>query len=63
MNVTLNMVYWRGEQFWLGKLIDHPEIMSQGETLEDLEENLRDAWWEMLFEDVPPDYQIRDIAL
>ncbi|MGN6789275.1 MAG: hypothetical protein ACTHJP_07085 [Rhodanobacteraceae bacterium] len=63
MNVTLNMVYWRGEQFWLGKLVDHPEIMSQGETLEELEENLRDAWREMLLDDVPPDYQIRDIAL
>lgn len=63
MNATLNMVYWRGEQFWLGKLVDHPEIMSQGETLEELEENLRDAWREMLLDDVPPDYQIRDIAL
>jgi len=63
MNLTLNMVYWRGEQFWLGKLVDHPEIMSQGETLEELEENLRDAWREMLLDDVPPDYQIRDIAL
>jgi predicted RNase H-like HicB family nuclease len=37
--------------------------MSQGETLEELEENLRDAWREMLLDDVPPDYQIRDIAL
>lgn len=63
MNATLNMVYWRGEHFWLGKLVDHPEIMSQGETLEQLEENLRDAWREMLLDDVPPDYQIRDIAL
>ena len=63
MNVTLSMVYWRGEQFWLGKLIDHPDIMSQGETLEEVEENLRNAWREMLFEDVPPDYLIRDIAL
>ena len=63
MNVTLSMVYWRGEQFWLGKPIDHPDIMSQGETLEEVEENLRNAWREMLFEDVPPDYQIRDIAL
>jgi predicted RNase H-like HicB family nuclease len=63
MNATLNMVYWRAEHFWLGKLVDHPEIMSQGETLEELEENLRDAWREMLLDDVPPDYQIRDIAL
>ena len=63
MNATLNMVYWRGEHFWLGKLVDHPEIMSQGETLEELEENLRDARREMLLDDVPPDYQVRDIAL
>lgn len=63
MNATLNLVYWRAEHFWLGKLVDHPEIMSQGETLEELEENLRDAWREMLLDDVPPDYQIRDIAL
>ena len=63
MNATLNMVYWRGEHFWLGKLVDHPDIMSQGETLEELEENLRDAWREMLLDDVPPGYQIRDIAL
>ena len=63
MHTTLNMVYWRGEHFWLGKLVDHPEIMSQGETLEELEENLRDAWREMLLDDVPPDYQVRDIAL
>ena len=59
----MNVVYWRGGQFWLGKLVDHPEIMGQGETLEELEENLRDAWREMWFEGVPPDYQIRDIAL
>ena len=63
MNATLDMVYWRGEHFWLGKLVDHPKIMSQGETLEELEENLRDAWRQMLLDDVPPDYQIRDIAL
>lgn len=54
MAAMLNMVYWRGEHFWLGKLVDHPEIMSQGETLEELEENLRDAYREMLLDDVPP---------
>ena len=34
MQAQLTMVYWRGEQFFLGKLLDHPEIMTQGETLE-----------------------------
>ena len=44
MGSQLKMVYWKGERFWLGKLVDHPEIMSQGETVEELEENLRDAF-------------------
>ena len=48
------MVYWRGRKLWLGKLKEHPEIMSQGRTLEELEENLRDAYQMMLMDDVPP---------
>lgn len=63
MKPRLNMVYWQSEKFWLRKLVDHPEIMSQGETLEELEENLRDAFRELLLDDVPADHRIRDIAL
>ncbi|MDZ4369102.1 MAG: hypothetical protein U0987_19105 [Afipia sp.] len=63
MNANLKIVYWMGERFWLGKLVDHPEIMSQGETVEELEENLRDAYRELLFEDVPERHEIKDIAL
>ena len=43
MQTQLKIVYWKGDTHWLGKFIDHPEIMTQGETLEELEENLRDA--------------------
>ena len=43
MNKKLAMIYWKSEKFWLGKLLGHPEIMTQGETLEELEENLKDA--------------------
>ncbi len=63
MGSQLKMVYWKGEKFWLGKLVDHPEIMSQGETVEELEENLRDAFREMLFDDVPPEFSVKDIVL
>jgi predicted RNase H-like HicB family nuclease len=46
------MIYWKGEKFWLGKLKEYPEIMSQGKTIEELEENLRDAYSLMILEDV-----------
>jgi len=40
----MTMVYWKGDKYWLGKLLEHPEIMTQGETLEELEENIKDAY-------------------
>ncbi len=44
MKTKLKMIYWKGEKFWVGKLLQHPEIMTQGETLEELEENMKDAY-------------------
>jgi predicted RNase H-like HicB family nuclease len=63
MEKRLTMVYWKSEQFWLGKLIEYPEIMTQGETIEELEENLKDAYRLMVMDDVPGDYQIKEISV
>lgn len=57
------MVYWKGEKFWLGKLLEYPEIMTQGETIEELEENLRDAYKMMVMEDIPEDHKIKEISI
>ena len=56
------MIYWKGEKFWVGKLVEHLEIMTQGETLEELEENLKDAYMLMAM-DVPEHHEVRDLAL
>lgn len=63
MYTKIRMVYWKGEKFWLGKILEHPEIMSQGETLEELEDNLRDAYKLMLMDDVPSNYQLKEISV
>jgi predicted RNase H-like HicB family nuclease len=63
MNKTLTMIYWKGERYWLGKILEHPEIMTQGETREELEENLRDAYLLMVMEDVPEEYESKEIAI
>ena len=57
------LIYWKSEKYWLGKILEHPEIMSQGETLEELEENIKDAYHLMVMDDVPPQYQVKEIAL
>lgn len=63
MPKNLTLIYWKGEKYYLGKIMEHPEIMTQGETLEELLENIKDAYYLMVFDDVPEDYEIRDIAL
>ena len=63
MGTTMTLVYWKGERFWLGKLLEHPEVMTQGETLEELEENIREAYLLMAMDDVPEQYETKLIAL
>ena len=63
METKLKMVYWKGEKFWVGKLLEHPEIMTQGKTLRELEENMKDAYRLMAMEDVPENHEVRELAL
>ncbi len=63
MERHLTMVYWKGEQFWLGKLKEYPEVMTQGETLEELEDNLKDAYFSLVLEDLPEHYQTKEIVV
>ena len=63
MNAKMTMIYWKGEKFWPGKLLEHPEIMTQGETLEELEENMRDAYALMTLDDVPAQHEIKELAI
>ena len=44
INKKMTMIYWKEDNFWLGKLLEHPEIMTQGLTLDELELNLKDAY-------------------
>ncbi|MGB9715495.1 MAG: type II toxin-antitoxin system HicB family antitoxin [Thermodesulfovibrionales bacterium] len=63
METKLRMIYWKGEKYWVGKLIEHPEIMTQGETLEELEENMKEAYILMTMEDIPEEYEVKELTL
>jgi predicted RNase H-like HicB family nuclease len=42
--------YWIDDGWYVGRLKEVPGVFSQGETLEELEENIRDAYQLMLAE-------------
>jgi predicted RNase H-like HicB family nuclease len=41
-------VYWQVDDMWLGYLEEYPDYMTQGISLEELKENLRDIYQEFL---------------
>jgi predicted RNase H-like HicB family nuclease len=37
----------------VGKLLEYPDIMTQGKTMKELEKNMKEAYMLMTMEDVP----------
>lgn len=48
MSRMFTLEYWRDGGWHVGRLVEVPGIFSQGETLAELEENIRDAYQLML---------------
>ena len=63
MKPEMTMIYWKSDKFWLGKLLEYPAIMTQGKTLVELEENLKDAYLLMAMDDVPEKYEMKKNAM
>jgi predicted RNase H-like HicB family nuclease len=50
MSLRLQLEYWKDGSWFVGRLPQVPGVFSQGTTLEELEENIRDAYRMMLDE-------------
>jgi predicted RNase H-like HicB family nuclease len=44
----LTLEYWEDDGWFVGRLVEVPGIFSQGETVEELKENIQDAYRLML---------------
>ena len=47
----------------MGKLLEYPDIMTQGKTLKELEENMKEAYMLMTMGDVPEEYKVKELTL
>jgi predicted RNase H-like HicB family nuclease len=52
-------VYWQDEDMWLGYLEEYPDYWTQGETEDELRENLIDIYKELTRESIP---NVRKVA-
>ena len=46
-------IYWQDDDMWLGYLEGFPDYMTQGESLEELQENLKDLYEELTSGRIP----------
>lgn len=49
----LTLEYWRDGDWFVGRLLEAPGVFSQGESLDELRENIRDAYDLMVVQERP----------
>ncbi len=50
---STKFVYWEDQGIWVGYLEEYPDSRTQGQTLEDLQEHLRDLYKDLTNGAVP----------
>ena len=51
--VSFTLEYWLDNDWYVGKLRELPSCFSQGETLQELEENIKDVYLMLLEDEMP----------
>lgn len=60
---TVKYVSWEEEGAWLGYLQDFPDYWTQGETLDDLKEHLRDLYSDLIGGQLPGIRKVDDLVI
>ena len=50
---TTRFIYWQDDDMWLGYLEEYPDYMTQGKSLEELKENLKDIYDDLTSDAIP----------
>ncbi|PKL39277.1 MAG: hypothetical protein CVV41_21740 [Candidatus Riflebacteria bacterium HGW-Riflebacteria-1] len=56
-------IYWQDEGFWIGYLSDYPDYRTQGETLDELKENLKDLYKDLSSGSIPSIRRIDELEV
>jgi hypothetical protein len=51
--ITVRYVYWQDGDMWLGYIEEYPDYMTQGESVEELQENLKDLYADLTSGQIP----------
>jgi predicted RNase H-like HicB family nuclease len=60
---TIKYIYWQDENMWLGYLEEYPDYWAQGETIEELQEHLKDIFKELTGGNIPCVRRVAELEL
>ena len=60
---TARYVYWQDGEMWLGYIEEFPDYMTQGQTLEELQTNLKDIYEDLTSGKVPGVRHVADLQI
>ena len=60
---VLRFIHWQDGQVWLGYLEEYPDYMTQGESLEDLREHLRDLYADLAGGQIPAARKVAELEV
>lgn len=60
---TLRYVYWQDGEMWLGYLEEFPDYMTQGQSVEELVENLKELYADLTSGQIPGVRRVAEIQV
>jgi predicted RNase H-like HicB family nuclease len=60
---SIRYLYWQDEDMWLGYLEDYPDYMTQGRSVEELQENLKDLYDDLNGGHIPGVRRVAELQL
>ena len=60
---TKKFIYHQEEEMFIGWLEEYPDYKTQGETLDELKENLKDIYQELVSGRIPNVYQVGELLV
>ena len=56
-------IYWQDQNQWLGYLQDYPDYWTQGDSIEELQSNLRDLYKDLTSGEIPEVRKLAELTL
>jgi predicted RNase H-like HicB family nuclease len=60
---TVKYIYWQEEKFWLGYLEEYPDYWTQGQSLDDLLDHLRDLYLDLNSGQIPGVRRVGELVI